>query len=131
MVLTAHAKPHARDKIPAVIHADGTGRIQIVREADDPLTYAYLKALGRHAGVEVSVNTSFNVAGPIAQTPQQAVETLRRAKGLDVLIIVAADGTAYAVRHGGDRSDGRFADWYDEWRKDGGAPKISVATRAR
>src|SRR5262249_34839339 len=52
MVLTAHSKPHARDKIPAVIHADGTGRIQIVREADDPLTYAYLKALGRRIGVE-------------------------------------------------------------------------------
>ena len=67
MVLTAHAKPHARDKIPAVIHADGTGRIQIVRAEDDPLTYAYLKALGRHIGVELSVNTSFNVAGPIAR----------------------------------------------------------------
>ena len=31
MVLTARSKPHARAKIPAVIHADGTGRIQIVR----------------------------------------------------------------------------------------------------
>ena len=31
MVLTAQSKPHAREKIPAVIHADGTGRIQIVR----------------------------------------------------------------------------------------------------
>ena len=70
MVLTAHSKPHARDKIPAVIHADGTGRIQIVRAEDDPLTHAYLKALGRRIGVELSVNTSFNVAGPIAQTPQ-------------------------------------------------------------
>src|SRR5258708_27557447 len=77
MVLTAQSKPHARDKIPAVIHADGTGRIQIVRAEDDPLTYAYLKALGRHVGVEISVNTSFNVAGPIAQTPQQAIDTLR------------------------------------------------------
>ena len=37
---------------------------------DDPLTHAYLKALGRRIGVEISVNTSFNVAGPIAQTPQ-------------------------------------------------------------
>ena len=72
MVLTAQSKPHAREKIPAVIHADGTGRIQIVRAEDDPLTHAYLKALGRHIGVELSVNTSFNVAGPIAQTPQQA-----------------------------------------------------------
>ncbi|WP_407154146.1 carbamoyltransferase C-terminal domain-containing protein [Bradyrhizobium sp. STM 3557] len=117
MVLTAHAKPHARGKIPAVIHADGTGRIQIVREADDPLTYAYLKALGRHVGVEISVNTSFNVAGPIAQTPQQAVETLRRGKGLDAVVMVAADGTAYAVRHGGEHKSGRFSGWYDEWRK--------------
>src|SRR5450631_398965 len=46
MVLTAQSKPPARAKIPAVIHADGTGRIQIVRAEDDPLTYAYLKALG-------------------------------------------------------------------------------------
>ncbi|HEX2365169.1 MAG TPA: carbamoyltransferase C-terminal domain-containing protein, partial [Bradyrhizobium sp.] len=65
MVLTARSKPHAIEKIPAVIHADGTGRIQIVRASDDPLTYAYLKALGRRIGVEMSVNTSFNVAGPI------------------------------------------------------------------
>ena len=89
MVLTAQSKPHAREKIPAVIHADGTGRIQIVRAEDDPLTYAYLKALGRHIGVEMSVNTSFNVAGPIAQTPQQAIDTLRRSKGLDVVLLVA------------------------------------------
>ena len=38
MVLTARSKPPARGKIPAVIHADGTGRIQIVRAEDDPLT---------------------------------------------------------------------------------------------
>ena len=34
MVLTAQAKPDAAARIPAVIHADGTGRLQIVREAD-------------------------------------------------------------------------------------------------
>ena len=102
MVLTAHSKPHAREKIPAVIHADGTGRIQIVRAEDDPLTYAYLKALGRHIGVELSVNTSFNVAGPIAQTPQQAIDTLRRSKGLDVVVLVAGDGEVHAAWHGGD-----------------------------
>ncbi len=117
MVLTAHAKPHACQKIPAVIHADGTGRIQIVREEDDPLTYAYLRALGRHVGVEMSVNTSFNVGGPIAQTPAQAIETLRRAKGLDSVIMVASDGAAYAVRHGGARDSGRFAAWHAEWKR--------------
>lgn len=117
MVLTAQSKPHARDKIPAVIHADGTGRIQIVRAEDDPLTYAYLKALGRHVGVELSVNTSFNVAGPIAQTPQQAVETLRRSAGLDVVLMVASDGSVTAAWHGGTRDSGRFTAWLSEWTR--------------
>jgi len=115
MVLTAQSKPGAREKIPAVIHADGTGRIQIVRDADDPLTYAYLKALGRRIGVEMSVNTSFNVAGPIAQTPQQAIETLRRSKGLDAVIMVADDGEVTAAWHGGERDSGRFTTWLSEW----------------
>jgi carbamoyltransferase len=122
MVLTAHSKPHASGKIPAVIHADGTGRIQIVRAEDDPLTHAYLKALGRHIGVEMSVNTSFNVAGPIAQTPDQAIETLRRSRGLDVVLMVASDGAVTAAWHGGERDSGRFKGWYSEWKaKTGGA----------
>ncbi|WMT78654.1 carbamoyltransferase C-terminal domain-containing protein [Bradyrhizobium sp. Ash2021] len=116
MVLTAQSKPHARDKIPAVIHADGTGRIQIVRADDDPLTHAYLKALGRHIGVEMSVNTSFNVAGPIAQTPNQAIDTLRRSKGLDVVLLVARDGAVHAAWHGGERDSGRFTGWLAEWK---------------
>jgi len=115
MVLTAQAKPHAYDRIPAVVHADGTGRVQIVREADDPLTHAYLKALGRRIGVEVSVNTSFNVAGPIAQTPAQAVETLRKSKGLDAVIMVGSDGHAFAAWHGGDRDSGRFTRLFEAW----------------
>jgi carbamoyltransferase len=120
MVLTAQSKPHAHDKIPAVIHADGTGRVQIVRAEDDPLTYAYLKALGRHIGVEMSVNTSFNVAGPIAQTPRQAIDTLRRSKGLDVVLLVASDGAVSAAWHGGDRDSGRFTAWLSEWRAERG-----------
>src|SRR5205085_5910658 len=115
MVLTAQSKPHASAKIPAVIHADGTGRIQIVRADDDPLTYAYLKALGRHIGVEISVNTSFNVAGPIAQTPQQAIDTLRRSKGLDVVLLVAEEGTVFAAWHRGERDRGRFTGWFATW----------------
>ena len=121
MVLTARSRPYARDKIPAVIHADGTGRIQIVREADDPLTYAYLKALGRRIGVEMSVNTSFNVAGPIAQTSRQAIETLRRSKGLDAVFMVASSGEVYAAWHGGPRDSGRFASWFGEWQSAGRA----------
>ncbi|MDB5627763.1 MAG: carbamoyltransferase, partial [Tardiphaga sp.] len=116
MVLTARARPEAGDVIPAVIHADGTGRIQIVRAESDPLTHAYLVALGHHIGVEVSVNTSFNVGGPIAQTPMQAIDTLRRAADLDVVLLVADDGTVTAAWHGGARDSGRFIGWLTDWQ---------------
>jgi carbamoyltransferase len=123
MVLTAHAKPEALTHIPAVVHADGTGRLQIVREAADPLTYAYLKALGLRIGVEVTVNTSFNVGGPIAQTPTQALETLRRAKGLDAVLMFSEEGPVFAALHGGTEGDGgtRFRQWLDAWERETGA----------
>jgi len=122
MVLTAHAKPEARARIPSVVHADGTGRLQIVRENTDPLTYAYLKALGRRIGVEVAVNTSFNVAGPIAQTPQQALDTLRRSKALDAVLMFSAEGPVFAALHGGtERKDvARFRQWLNAWQDETG-----------
>jgi len=122
MVLTAHAKPEARQRIPSVVHADGTGRLQIVREESDPLTYAYLKALGRRIGVEVAVNTSFNVAGPIAQTPVQALATLRRSQGLDAVLMVSAEGPVFAALHGGASGDGgkRFRQWLANWQAETG-----------
>lgn len=122
MVLTAHAMPEARKRIPAVVHADGTGRLQIVREQADPLTYAYLKALGRRIGVEVAVNTSFNVAGPIAQTPTQGVETLRRSKGLDAVMMIAEDGPVFAVLHAKNSSKhAGFRGWLAAWQSETGS----------
>ncbi|MBI2715824.1 MAG: carbamoyltransferase [Rhizobiales bacterium] len=118
MVLTAHAKPEARTRIPSVVHADGTGRLQIVRENTDPLTYAYLKALGRRIGVEVAVNTSFNVAGPIAQTPAQALDTLRRSKGLDAVLMFSDEGPVFAALHSGTGQSGgnKFRQWLKAWQ---------------
>jgi carbamoyltransferase len=119
MVLTARCKPEARERIPAVVHADGTGRLQIVRERTDPLAYAYLKALGRHIGVEAAVNTSFNVAGPIAQSAGQAIDTLRRSKGMDAVIMIADEGSVFAAWHRGHAGAGesgeRLRSWLAEW----------------
>jgi carbamoyltransferase len=75
------------------------GRLQIVRERTDPLTYAYLKALGRRIGVEAAVNTSFNVAGPIAQSATQAINMLRRSKGMDAVLMFAEEGSVFAAWH--------------------------------
>ncbi len=86
------------------------------------LTYAYLKALGRRIGVEVAVNTSFNVAGPIAQTPTQALDTLRRSKGLDAVLMFSAEETVFAALHFGRAVSGgeRFKQWLKAWQADTG-----------
>ncbi len=88
MVLTARARPEAHELIPAVIHRDGTGRLQIVRPDVDPFCHQFLLAMGRRVGVEASVNTSLNVGAPIAHTPEQAVTTLKRARGMDGLLMI-------------------------------------------
>ena len=99
MVLTAKAKPESFDIIPAVIHKDGSSRVQIVRESTDPFIHAYLKAMGRRVGAEVSVNTSLNVSSPIVQTPEQALDTLRRAKGMDGILLIGEGGDAFFAWH--------------------------------
>ena len=124
MVLTARARPAARERIPAVVHEDGTGRLQIVREDVDPLCHAYLRAMGRRVGVEASVNTSLNVGAPIALTVGQAVETLRRSKGMDGLVLVDADGGAQLVWLESRREDvdARLGPWLAEWRAGRASP---------
>jgi carbamoyltransferase len=94
MVLAAPARPVARELVPAVVHRDGTSRVQIVRRSTDPLSHAFLEAMGRRVGVEVAVNTSLNVGSPIVQTPRQAIDALRKARGMDGILMVGADGTA-------------------------------------
>lgn len=97
MVLTARARPEAHETIPAVIHHDGTGRLQIVRPDVDPFCQAFLVAMGRRVEVEVSVNTSLNVGAPIAHTPEQALDTLKRARGMDGLLMIGSDRQATLV----------------------------------
>ncbi len=121
MVLTARPRPDSHRLIPAVIHLDNTSRIQIVRPDADPFTHAYLCAMGRRVGVEVSVNTSLNVAGPVVQTPEQALEALRRTKAMDGVVMIGAEGTAFLAWHAVDAApkDGgkRLNAWLDEWKK--------------
>jgi carbamoyltransferase len=97
MVLTARARPEAREAIPAVIHHDGTGRLQIVRPEVNPFCHELLLAMGRRTGVEASVNTSLNVGAPIAHTPEQAITTLTRARGMDGLLTIGSEGEATLV----------------------------------
>jgi carbamoyltransferase len=118
MVLTVRARPDAVRRIPAVVHRDGTSRIQIVRPTD-PFTYAYLKAMGRRCGVEASVNTSLNVAGPIVQTPQQTLDALRRSRAMDGVLLIGAADEAFLAWHtvtvGAKDGGGRLRAWLHQW----------------
>ena len=120
MVLTARARKEAFDRVPAVIHKDGTCRVQIVRQETNTLVHEYLIALGRRIGVEVSVNTSLNVGAPIAQTPLQALDTLQRSHGLHGLFMIDADGDAVVAWHNVNappKDAGKtLRGWLREWR---------------
>jgi carbamoyltransferase len=87
MLLAARVRPAWRDKIPAVVHVDGTARLQTVRrETNEPL-YRLLEAFEALTGVPVLINTSFNVKGePIVETPRDAVECFL-STGIDDLVV--------------------------------------------
>jgi carbamoyltransferase len=75
MIFVHRVRPEWVERIPAVVHVDGTARIQTVDEAAEPLMAATLRAFERRTGVPVLVNTSFNTAGrPIVDTPHHALE---------------------------------------------------------
>jgi len=82
-----------------------------------------LKALGRRIGVEVAVNTSFNVGGPIAQSPVQAIDTLRRANGMDGVFMFSAEGPAVVIWMKEPRTGagGRIRKWLADWKLETGA----------
>ena len=67
------AKVKKPDKIPAVTHVDGTGRLQSVSKHVNPLYYDLINEFHKKTGVPVIINTSMNVMGePIVNTPEQA-----------------------------------------------------------
>jgi carbamoyltransferase len=63
------------DRVPAVVHVDGTARAQTVDPAEEPLMAAVLQEFDRLTGVPVLVNTSLNTAGrPMVDSPRDALE---------------------------------------------------------
>jgi carbamoyltransferase len=74
MLIAKAVRPEWREKIPGIVHVDGTARVQTVREATNPKLYRVLKEFDQLTGVPVLINTSFNVKGePIVETPQDAM----------------------------------------------------------
>ncbi len=74
MSLAAPVKPDWREKIPAVVHIDGSARLQTVNEELNPFYYALIKNFYAKTGVPLVLNTSFNDNEPIVETPEDALK---------------------------------------------------------
>jgi carbamoyltransferase len=87
MILTAQVRPEKRAIIPSVTHVDGSARPQTVEQEINPLYYRLIDEFGRHTGVPVVMNTSFNLRGEaIVHTPTDAIRTFF-SSGMDVLVL--------------------------------------------
>ncbi|MBK1620617.1 carbamoyltransferase [Lamprobacter modestohalophilus] len=71
-------RPEWRERLPAVTHVDGTGRLQTVDKQSNPLYHALISAFQRRTGVGLVLNTSFNENEPIVDTPEQALDCFAR-----------------------------------------------------
>jgi carbamoyltransferase len=87
MLFVHDVDPVWRDRIPAVVHVDGTARIQSVDPDDDPLVARMLARFEARTGLPVVVNTSLNTAGrPMVDSPRDALECFGSAP-IDLLAI--------------------------------------------
>lgn len=75
-----------RGILPAITHADGSGRLQTVSERSNPRYYRLIREFEAITGVPVVLNTSFNENEPIVDTPQQALDCFFRTR-MDVIVV--------------------------------------------
>jgi carbamoyltransferase len=87
MTIAFAANDRLRRDAPAIVHADGSSRIQLVHPESDPVYHRLIAEFAGLTGVPVLLNTSFNVRGePIVNSTEDALRTFW-ATGLEVLAV--------------------------------------------
>ena len=79
-------RPEWRDRLTAVTHVDGTGRLQSVTREENADFYELIKRFGDRTGIPVLLNTSFNENEPVVCRPEEAIDCFKRTR-MDVLAI--------------------------------------------
>lgn len=79
MMYAVNCQPGVEEKIPSIIHVDGTCRIQTVNESQNKHYYDLIKTFHAKTGCPIVFNTSFNLGGdPLVETLDDAVSTLAK-----------------------------------------------------
>jgi carbamoyltransferase len=86
MLFAPAVKTAQRDRIPAVVHQDGTARVQLVSRKSNPRFHELISCFFARTGVPLVINTSFNDSEPIVCTPTDAIVTFRKS-GIDALFM--------------------------------------------
>jgi carbamoyltransferase len=68
-----HLPGSPRERLAAIVHEDGAGRVQTVRREDNALFADLLAEVEDVAGIPVLCNASFTEGGPLVQTPAEAI----------------------------------------------------------
>ncbi|HEY0781195.1 MAG TPA: carbamoyltransferase C-terminal domain-containing protein, partial [Thermoanaerobaculia bacterium] len=86
MIKVYPIREEKRSAIPAVTHADGTGRLQTVSAATNPRYWRLIRAFEERTGVPIVLNTSFNESEPIVNRPEEALDCFLRTR-MDRLVL--------------------------------------------
>ena len=87
MTFSPTAKATTKMMAPAIIHADGTSRIQTLNIRENPIIHELLMRVMKKTGVPIIMNSSLNVMGePIVDTPEDALANFEHS-GADVLYV--------------------------------------------
>jgi len=77
MMYAVNSRPGVEEKIPSIIHVDGTCRIQTVKETQNPNYYNLIQTFYEKTNVPIVFNTSFNLGGePLVETLDDALTTI-------------------------------------------------------
>ncbi len=79
-------KEEKKKLVPAIVHVDGTGRLQTVSYKNNKLYYNLIKSFFKKTDVPIILNTSFNENEPIVCKPIEAINTFLRTS-MDVLVM--------------------------------------------
>jgi carbamoyltransferase len=86
MMQVFQVRAEQRAKIPAVTHVDGSGRLQTVHRATNPLYHRLIESFRALTGVPMVLNTSFNENEPVVCHPREALDCFLRTK-MDLLVL--------------------------------------------